>query len=187
MKYGWKYLSLLLAVIVLAGILAGCGAGSTGTTTTIALAGENVTFTYPEGFTAPPNGPAENAITFRHFVGDPADFMADRMIFIETQTISPSDSAESLLDEDLGNILQSGPDFSLIKRTTLKIDGQTASLLAFTQTLPTLALTSQTTTTWVAYLARGGTIWQMGVMTNADLGDIAEQDFRSFTSSFKFE
>ena len=187
MKYRWYYLSLLLAAVVFAGILSGCGPRSVGTTTTIALAGENVTFTYPESYTAPPDGPGDNAVTYRHFVGDPADFKADRMIFIETQPISLSDSAETLLDQDLGNILQSGPDFKLIKRTTRKIDGQTASLVAFTQTFPTVALTSQTTTTWVAYLVRGDTIWQLGVMANADLGDAAEQDFKTFTSSFKFE
>ena len=192
MKYSRKSCLALLLAVVLVGLLGGSvGCGARGETAvvsaTVTLSDQNVTFSYPQEYTAPPNGPNNNAITYRHFVGDPADLQADRMIFLETQPLTEDVTPESLLDQDMGTIMQSGMDFRLVKRTTLKIDGRDAFLFAFTMTFPSGPLTSQETTTWVAYLAYGDSIWQLGVMTNADLVNAAEQDFKSFTGSFKFE
>ena len=59
-------------------------------------------------------------------------------------------------------------------------------MLAFTASFQTTPLTSANNTTWVAYVARGDRVWEMGVMGNTDLGATAENEYQHLISTFTF-
>jgi hypothetical protein len=181
----WLIIAAVLAAMPFAA--AGCGSGGDGNAVQTTLSGADIAYSYPKGYEMPPGGPGDSAITYLRYIGDIEDYEADRMLFIETEPLPEDTSAADMLQQSISAILSISMNFQLIKRTTTKVAGYHAELLAFTSTFGNTPLTSTTTTTWVAYLEREGLVWEMGAMTNADLEGAAEADFKHLTDSFSFE
>jgi hypothetical protein len=191
----YRYILLGLGAVLMLGMLllgaAGCGGPrSDYTPVTTAFSGANITYEYPKTYEMPPGGPGDNSITYLRYVDSAnatSQYVADRMIFIETQPLDPDTGAAALMDQDIGTIMQNGLNFQLVKRTTTRVAGIGAELLAFTMDFPSSPLTDETATTWVAYFEHGDNIWEIGVMANASLGDAAETDFKHLVASFSFK
>ena len=191
MKRYLERLGCLAMVVILGGLViaaAGCGrSGGDYSLVQTAFSGADIIYSYPDTYRMPPGGPGNSSLTYLRYLGKVEDLDSDRMIFIETLPPAGAGDAAAQMDKDLNSILDSTLDFRLIKRTTTSVAGYDAELLAFSATFPDTPLTSRTTTTWVAYFFRDGLIWEMGVMTNADLEGAAEADFKALVASFAFE
>ncbi len=177
---------LALAALVFA--VGGCGGASDNyTRVQTTLSGADITYEYPADYQMPPGGIGDNAITYLHYLGKVQVYNADTMLFIETDNITPGQTAATMMEQSITSIRNTSVDFSLIKRTTTTVAGYDAELLAFTTTFTDTPLTSVTVTAWVAYFTRGDRVWEIGVMADADLGSHAETEYRHLVGSFTFK
>ncbi len=193
MKSYQKTLAGIIAGLALLGIalaVSGCG-GSTGSSANYSVvstsfSGANITYEYPKGYQMPPGGAGDTSITYMHYLGKVESYNADAMFFIETSNLTTGHTASMLLDQDVTSIIQNTTEFHLIRRAPVKVDGASGEMLAFSASFQTTPLTSENNTTWVAYVARGDRVWQLGVMANTDLGATAENEYKHLISTFTF-
>jgi hypothetical protein len=186
----WVGLAAGLALFGIVLAAAGCGGGASSgdySLVTTAFSGANITFEYPNAYQMPPGGNGDTSITYLHYLGQVETYNADAMFFIETDNVTAGQSAASMMDQSVTAIMKSSMGFQLIKRTTAKVAGYKAEMLAFTATFADTPLSSTTTTTWVAYFVRGDRVWEMGVMANSDLADTARSEYQHLVDTFSFK
>ncbi len=191
MKHRLAIVLALTAALALVGValaLAGCSGGSSSNYTQerTTLSGADIAYEYPTGYQMPSGGIGVNAVTYLHYLGKVEMYNADVMLFIETDNITPYQTAADMLEQSITAIMKNTQGFQLIKRTTTKVAGYDAELFAFTATFSDTPLDSTTTTTWVAYFTRGDRVWELGVMADSDIGDVAKTEYQHLVDSFSF-